>query len=660
MTTIYAEPTSERQSPPAPPPPASRRLPRIARGRAEDPRWVRPALLGILAATAFLYLWNLSASGYGNEFYAAASQAAGKNWTAWFFGSLDPSNAITVDKPPASLWVSGLAVRMFGLSSWSVLAPQALEGVAAVGLLYATVRRTSGAAAGLLAAAVLAATPAAALMFRFNNPDALLVLLLIAGAYALIRAVEKASAKWLVLAGTALGFAFLTKMLQAFLALPAFALVYLVAAPTSLRRRIGHVLLAGLAILVSAGWWIAAAAAWPASSRPYIGGSTNNSVLQLVFGYNGFGRLFGQNGGAGGGGMSGGTSGSSFGGATGLFRIFGSEMGFEISWLLPAAIVALVAAVLLTHGARRTSATRTGLMLWGGWLLVTALVFDYMKGIVHPYYTVALAPAIAGLLAIGVTTAWRHRQRLGGSAALAAITATAGGWSFVLLSRNATWHPALRWAILTTSIVVAVGWLMTAERTRKVTGTLAIAGVISGMAGPTAYTIATAAHPHTGSIPSVGPVTTAAGFGGGSAGPSGGTGGGTSGGTGGAGGIGGGQSTTSSAIIQLLERTNTRWAAAIVGANSAAPLQLSSGKAVMAIGGFNGGDNSPTLAQFEAYVKAGKIHYFISGGQGMGGGMGGGGMGGNSGSAIANWVAQHYKSTTVGGYTVYDLTSATS
>ena len=544
MTTTYAAPTLERQPPTQLPPPTSRRLPRIVRGRPEDPRWVRPALLGILAATAVLYLWHLSSSGYANEFYAAASQAAGKNWTAWFFGSLDPSNAITVDKPPASLWVSGLSVRLFGLSSWSVLAPQALEGVAAVGLLYATVRRTSGAAAGLLAAGVLATTPAAALMFRYNHPDALLVLLLVAGAYALIRAVEHASAKWLMLAGTALGFAFLTKMLQAFLVLPAFALVYLVAAPTSLRRRIGHVLLAGLAIVVSAGWWIVAAAAWPASARPYIGGSTNNSVLQLVFGYNGFGRLFGQNGG-GAGGMSGGVSGSSFGGATGLFRVFGSEMGFEISWLLPAAVVALVAAVMLTRGARRTSATRTGLMLWGGWLLVTALVFDYMKGIVHPYYTVALAPAIAGLIGVGATTAWRHRQQLGGSLALAAITATAGGWSFVLLSRNASWHPALRWTILITSVMVAAGWLLTYERAKRLTATLAIAGLMAGLAGPAAYTIATAAHAHSGSIPTVGPVTAAAGFGGGAGGGIG----------GGSGSPGGGQSTTSStALIQLLKR----------------------------------------------------------------------------------------------------------
>jgi 4-amino-4-deoxy-L-arabinose transferase-like glycosyltransferase len=598
-------------------------------------------LLTLLAATALLYLWNLSSSGYANEFYAAAAQAGGKNWTAWFFGSLDPSNAITVDKPPASLWISGLSVRIFGLSSWSILAPQALEGVAAVGLLYATVRRTSGAAAGLLAGAVLAATPAAALMFRYNHPDALLVLLLIAAAYALIRAVERASAKWLMLAGTALGFAFLTKMLQAFLVLPAFALVYLVAAPTRPLQRIGHILLAGLAILVSAGWWIVAAAAWPASARPYIGGSTNNSVLQLVFGYNGFGRLFGQNGG--GGGPSGGVSGSSFGGATGLFRVFGSEMGFEISWLLPAAIVALVAAIYLTRGARRTSATRTGLMLWGGWLLVTAIVFDYMKGIVHPYYTVALAPAIAGLLGVGVTTAWRQRQRLAGSAALAAITATAGGWSFVLLSRNASWHPALRWTILITSVVVAAGWLLTYERTKRLTAALAVAGLLSGLAGPAAYTIATAAHGHSGSIPTVGPVTTAAGLGQGS-----GAAGGGSGGPGGS----AQNATTSSALITLLRQTSTRWAAAVVGSMSAAPLQLSSGKAVMAIGGFNGGDNSPTLAQFQAYVKAGKIHYFISGGQGMGGGMGS-----SSGSAIANWVDQHYKATTVGGYTVYDLTS---
>src|SRR5439155_5381130 len=216
------------------------------------------------------------------DFYAAAVQAGTQSWKALFFGSLDAGNAITVDKPPAALWVMGLSGRIFGFSSWSMLAPQALEGVAAVALLYAAVRRWSGPVAGLLAGAALALTPVAVLMFRFNNPDALLTLLLVAAGYAMVRAVERASARWIALAGALVGFGFLTKMLQALLVLPAFGLTYLIAAPTSLRRRIRHLVAGVAAMVVAAGWWVAAVELWPASSRPYIGGSTGNSVLDLA------------------------------------------------------------------------------------------------------------------------------------------------------------------------------------------------------------------------------------------------------------------------------------------------------------------------------------------------------------------------------------------
>src|SRR5215207_9779870 len=161
------------------------------------PRWVRPAVLALLAATAVLYLWGLGSSGWANNYYAAAAQAGTQDWKAWLFGSLDAGNAITVDKPPAALWVMGLFGRLFGFNAFTMLLPQALMGVAAVALLFATVRRTSGPAAGLIAGAALAVAPVAALMFRFNNPDALLVLLLVAAAYFMVRATETGSTRWL-------------------------------------------------------------------------------------------------------------------------------------------------------------------------------------------------------------------------------------------------------------------------------------------------------------------------------------------------------------------------------------------------------------------------------------------------------------------------------
>ena len=210
------------------------RAPETTIARGANPVWEKPAFVGLLFATALLYLWNLAASGWANSFYSAAVQAGTRSWEAFFFGSSDSSNFITVDKPPVSLWVMELSARVFGLSSWSILVPEAVAGVASVAVLYLTVRRWFSPAAALIAGAVLALTPVATLMFRFNNPDALLVLLLTCAAYATVRAIEHGHTGWLVLAAALVGTGFLTKMLQAFLVVPVFALVFLVAAPTPL------------------------------------------------------------------------------------------------------------------------------------------------------------------------------------------------------------------------------------------------------------------------------------------------------------------------------------------------------------------------------------------------------------------------------------------
>jgi 4-amino-4-deoxy-L-arabinose transferase-like glycosyltransferase len=654
--------TLERPAPPAPAPSASPRP-----SEAGRPRWAGPALLVLLAGTALLYLWGLSASGNANSFYAAAVQAGTKSWKALLFGSLDSGNSITVDKPPAALWVMGISARIFGFNSWSLLVPQALEGVASVALLYAAVRRGFGHAAGLLAGAILALTPVAVLMFRFDNPDALLVLLLTAGGYCVVRASEKASPRWLALAGVAVGFGFLTKMMQAFLVLPAFALVYLVAAPAPLRRRLLHLAGALGAMVASAGWYVALVELWPASSRPYIGGSTNNSLLELALGYNGLSRIFGATGTGTAGGGGGGGGGTGFGGAAGITRLFGTAMGTEISWLLPAALLALVAGLWFTRRAPRTDATRAALVLWGGWLLVTGMVFSYMSGIVHPYYTVALAPAIGALVAIGGRYLWQRRGDLAARLWLAAIVALTAVWDFVLLGRTASWLPVLRWVVLVAGLAVAVALLVTANARRRVALAGLAAAIIIGLTGSAAYAVATASQAHTGSIPSSGPVATSMG-GGMGGGPSGGTppsgaapGGGTSTSTGRStstgtsGGPGGVSGTSNTALVALLKASTTRWAAAITGATSAADLELSSGTAVMAIGGWNGGDPSPTLAQFQSYVAKGQIHYLIAGSDGAGGG-------GSTGtySAILTWVKAHYTATTVGSTTVYDLTKASS
>ncbi|MDQ0378635.1 ArnT family glycosyltransferase [Amycolatopsis thermophila] len=599
-------------------------VPAAARTRtAGRPAWVRPSVAVLLVATAALYLWNLSASGYANDFYAMAVQAGTKNWEALFFGSLDPGNVITVDKPPASLWLMALSGRLLGFSSFSMLLPNALCGVASVALLHAAVRRTSGPLAGLLAGAALALTPVAALMFKFNNPDALLVLLMVAGAYCTVRALDRAGTGWLLLAGVALGFGFLTKMLQAFLVLPAFALVYLVAAPAGLGKRVLQLAGAGIAVVVAAGWWIVAVALWPTESRPYIGGSTDNTPLELAFGYNGLSRIFGGERNAGGG-FGGGNA--MFGGETGLLRMFGSSFGLEISWLLPAALVALVAGLWFTRFAPRLDRSRAALLLWGGWTVVTALVFSFMSGTIHPYYTVALAPGIAGLVAIGAIELWRGRHNFAARIVLALMVAATGVWDFILLDRTPEWQPWLRWVLLPLTAAVVAGLLFGLDRIRRAGIVLAVAGVCTGLLAPAAYTVVTAGQGHSGSLPTSGPSGNSMGFGGG---------------------VRGGP--TSSELIALLKQTTTKWSAATNGSQSAAGLALNSDTAVIAIGGFNGGDPAPTLEQFKRYVADGDITYYVSGGAG---GTGRGGSG-----EIATWVEQNFTPQTIGGTTVYDLTS---
>jgi 4-amino-4-deoxy-L-arabinose transferase-like glycosyltransferase len=634
----------------------------LVRGRAEDATWVRPTLIALLAGTAVLYLAGLAANGWANAFYSAAVQASTKSWKAFFFGSSDSSNFITVDKPPASLWVMGISARIFGVNSWSILVPQALEGVASVALLYAAVRRWFTPAAGLLAGAALALTPVAVLMFRFNNPDAQLTLLLIGSAYALTRAVEKGQTRWLALAGALIGFGFLTKMLQALIVVPGFVLVYLVLAPTPVRRRLLQLLAAGAALFVAAAWWVAIVALWPASSRPYIGGSQDNSILNLILGYNGFGRLTGNESGSVVG--RGGTGSAGQWGPTGITRMFNAEMGTQISWLLPAALCFGVATLWLGRHAKRTDLRRAAILVWSSWLVVTALVLSYAQGIIHPYYMIVLAPPIAALFGIGATWTWARRELLVARVALAAAIGGTAIWAYVLLDRTPTWQPWLRIVVLSAGLAAAT--LALAAPSLRLGRLAIVLGVASALAAPAAYAVQTAATAHTGALPTAGPAGASVlnrggfgggrgGFGGGGFAPPAGRGGfgGPPGGFGGRGGLGGllGSSTPSAALVALLQNDagSYTWVAAAVGSNSAAGPQLASGQPVMAIGGFNGTDPTPTLAQFKQLVAAGKIHYFIAGG----------GRGGSSSSSnsIAAWVAATFTSQTVGGTTVYDLTA---
>ncbi|MZG02733.1 glycosyltransferase family 39 protein [Streptomyces sp. SID5614] len=693
------------------------------------PRWARPALYGLLLAVGLAYFYNLSASGYANSFYSAAVQAGSQSWKALFFGSLDSANAITVDKPPAALWPMALSVRLFGLNSWAILAPQVLMALATAAVLNSAVRRRFGPVAGLIAVGVFALTPVAALMFRFNNPDALLALLMTVTVWCVLRALERGRTAWLLWAGAAVGLAFLTKTLQAFLILPPLAVLYAVCAPVPVRKRIGQLALSALTMVFAGGWWVAIVELMPASSRPYVGGSQNNSFLELTFGYNGLGRINGEETGSVGGG--GGRGGGGGWGETGIGRMFNSEVGGQIAWLLPAALILLAAGLWLTRKAGRTDAARAAFLAWGGALVMTAAVFSFMAGIFHQYYTVALAPYVAALVAMGVTVLWEERSAWWPRAVLAGTVLATALWAYVLLGRTPDYLPWLRWAVLAGGIAGALGLLVVGRFGGRGLA-VAVVGLscAASLAGPTAYTVNTLDSGHQGSIVTAGP--SAGGFGmggpGGGGGRPGGPGGGDGGqrggmqqppgqrqgqgqgqvnqqgnvpggmptrpggtgtGTGtipgfgegmrgGGGGGGGGMGgllngatvDTEAQALLTKDADDYTWVAAAVGAQNAASYQLATGEPVMAIGGFNGSDPSPTLDRFKKYVAEGKIHYFVSGGGmrggtagevggGTGGGPGGMGSSGTS-SQISSWVTENFTEVTVGSATFYDLTQPTS
>lgn len=654
--------------------------------------WIAVALL-MLAAT-FVFFWNLTASGYANEFYSAAAQAGSKNWEAFLWGSLDAGNAITVDKPPASIWLMTLSVRLLGLSSFAILLPQALMGVACTYLLYATVRRVWGNAAGIVAGIVFITTPVAALMFRFNNPDALLILLMLSAAACVLRGLElpadrhsnRVRTRWYAVAGLLIGLGFLTKQFQVLLVLPGFGLAMLLLSPTPWPRRLLDAVVALGAMVVGAGWWVALTVLVPSGSRPYFGGSQTDSFIELTFSYNGLGRLTGNETGSVIPGASEALNGASQGGMwgeTGLFRLWTSDFGDQITWLAPIAFAAIILGLIAATPAKKGQVyfgrfylgkrdcevdlntakriRRAQIVIFGAWLVVTWLVFSFMAGIFHAYYTVALSPAIAALVAIcgASLLALRDRPWMPGVAGL--LIAITSAWDMALILRSGSFV----WLGVCIGVIGVVAglalciigfwmqdclpttWPLTLKHGARGVATI---GIVALLAGPIVWTACTISTGHAGSIVTAGP--------GGSMG--GGPGGGSPGGNGatpdGGSGLLGGTSANDS-LVELLTQNASgyRWAAATTGSQNAASYQLASELPVMAIGGFNGSDPAPTLDEFKAYVAQGLIRYYIASG-GMGGGMGGTQMGGSSAaSEIAEWVAQNYTAQTIGNTTVYDL-----
>jgi len=469
--------------------------------------------VGLLAGV--LTLWGLTRNGYANTYYAEAAQAASRSWWAWLSNSVDTSGLVSLDKGPLSNMLMGLSGRLFGFSSFSMLLPEALCGIASVLLLHNIVRRTLGHRAALLAALMLALTPIFVAMSRFNNPDPLLVLCEIAAAWALVRALESGRTRHLLLCGLCIGLAFNVKMLAAYLVVPGLALAFMIAGKGSVRRRVAQLAAGAGAMLAVSFVWYGAMMLIPAAHRPFVGDTTDNSWFSLIFGANGLNRVSGGSAAGGVGRTPGGTG--TFGGAPGLTRLFNPIVGGQISWLLPLALLGLLLGLWARRRAPRTDAARSAYILWGGWGVVTWAIFSFSEGIFHPYYTTALAPAVAVLAAGGLLELWdRARGSIVWAAALGAVAIATAVLAAVLLARASGFVP---WLAPTALVLAALasGALLLArvESVRRPHAPIlrvllpfaAVAGLVGVLAGPASYAIATVGDTLTGGNPLAGPAS---------------------------------------------------------------------------------------------------------------------------------------------------------
>ncbi|SCL34497.1 4-amino-4-deoxy-L-arabinose transferase [Micromonospora nigra] len=479
----------------------------------------RLALAGVCLLAGLLYVWDIGVSDYGNSYYSAAVKSMTTSPTNFLFGAFDPYGVVSTDKPPMSLWPQALSVLVFGFHSWALLLPQVIEGVLAVFLLHRAVRIWAGERVALLAALILAVTPITVAINRDNNTDALLVLLLVAAAYTFTRAVhvdvDRSRTWWLMSTAFLIGCGFLTKWMEAWLVVPGFALAYLLGSTTPVRRRITDLLAAGGVLTVSSFWWPALHDLWP-GERPYMGASTNGLAMQVIFGYNGFGKIFDFGQEYNGSGINVALSMVGMGGGIPhLNRMFIPEVGGQISWLLPFSLLVLAAVGAagyrrLWHRLPGDRLERNGWLVWGSWMLVTILVFSFVQGIWHPYYTTLLGPAVAAVSAAGLAVLWRwYRQApdLRWTLLPLAIVLTAA-WAVELSSRDASWHGWTRWVVLPAAAVAVVG-LALARRGGQ-GGALARPALALGVAAmlltPTVWSVGTAVeHGTNGGFPSAGP-----------------------------------------------------------------------------------------------------------------------------------------------------------
>ncbi|MFG2502290.1 ArnT family glycosyltransferase [Streptomyces sp. NPDC048441] len=672
--TLTAAATYPETSPGTAPPPHRRWF---WRSPPDQPPWARPALLGVAALAAVLYGWNLTSSSYA-PYYSVAARSMSESWHAFLFTAFDPAATITMDKVGGFLWPQALAARLFGFHAWSLTLPQVLEGVVSVLALYRVVRRWQGPVAGLAAAGLLTMTPVAASMFGHAILDASLTMCLVLAADQYQKAVMTGRLGPLLLSGMWIGLGFQAKMMQAWVVVPALALGYLVAAPHPLRKRLGQLLAAGGVLLAVSLSWVALMTFTPESSRPYADGTTNNSAYAMVFGYNGLDRLHdglidgsfkgtfeggspsqGQGGGAGaGGGGAGGPK--AMPDTDGWGKLFGPRFGAQIGWLYPLALLSLVLGLTRHRRAPRTDQRRAGYLMWGGWLLTSAVLLSAMA-VPHTAYVTLLAPALAALAAAGIVALWRiHNASLGPPQTLVLPVAVVvqEAWTLHVAAAYEDFMPWLTPVILAASVAACAALVyavLPAPPDARLARRIGVAGLVAGcvamFAAPMAWSLSVLDSTYAGSSfdayagppyqpggekpgkKSGGPVASsggpvAAGQPRGSSGPAGGSSG---------GGIAAGLSKDEKALLAYVQKHNrgAEYTFSTDNWQAAAPYIYARALPVLPLGGFTGGANSATLAEYRKLVADGKLRFALlsSGGEKSGASQAGSSVG-----QINDWV----------------------
>lgn len=639
------------------------------------PHWWQPLSLGaVMLVSIFMNFYQLGQDGFGGTYYASAIRSMLDSWHNFFFVSYDPGGFVTIDKPPLGFWLQAASAKLFGFTPFSLFLPQALAGILSVLLLFHLVRRHFGFVAGLLAALALSISPISVVTNRNNTIDSTLVLTMLLGAWTVMKAAETGKWRWLLLTATLVGLGFNIKMLEAYLVVPAYGLLYLLASPRSLRMRMLQLFVAALLMLTISLSWVLAVDMTPASQRPYVGSTQNNSELSLALGYNGIERLLGFGGSNGQGGITGSTqqpptstgtsstgnqppqgftgqppqgfngssggppqgfggnggpggSGNSTGmfntGNPGVFRLFNEPLGGQIVWLLPLALLGIVALAWQRRPQFRENRQRQSLILWGVWLLTIGIFFS-AASFFHQYYLSTLAPAICALFGIGVVVMWHDYRHSGWRSWLlpVALLLTALEQIHIIVS-NPSWGT---WLIPCIAILCGVAALilfvvrlfprLKLNRSALITS-LGI-GLMGLMLTSAVWSAVPGIENLAQDLPTAGP--TISGFGSGSIGSIGNFG-------------NSGTDSSETALINYLEahQGSVKYLVAVASSNQADAIILATNKPVMALGGFTGSDPILTTSQLVTLINNGTVRYFL---------LGGGGSPGGS-SSVTTWVTQH-------------------